>query len=120
MGSGHAVYGAVLNNLSHDPVWASNEIAVFRQLLARQCRNSGHGKAVTASVTSALGEDGILAIALNLGEHNLVAKSIYEKLGIVIRCQFIEGLLRMIWEAEPQKKGRFASFQKLICSFLKF
>jgi len=54
-------------------------------------RGQGYGKAVTTSITRALQQDGFSLIVLNVDEQNLVARSIYEKLGFEIHCHFYEG-----------------------------
>ncbi len=54
-------------------------------------RGRGLGTAVTARITHALQADGYNFIVLNVSMQNLVAQSIYEKLGFVRHCHFIEG-----------------------------
>ena len=54
-------------------------------------RGQGYGQAVTTSITCALQQDGFSLIVLNVDEQNLVARSIYEKLGFEVNCHFYEG-----------------------------
>lgn len=54
-------------------------------------RGQGYAKAVSTSITRALQQDGISLIALNVDKQNLVARSLYEKLGFELHCQFLEG-----------------------------
>ena len=71
----------------------SQGVAAIGNIYTRPGRRGlGFGKAVTASITRALQKDGFSVIVLNVDEENLVAKSIYEKLGFVRHCRFIEGL----------------------------
>lgn len=63
------------------------------------CRGLGYGMAVTASVVWALQADGYELIVLNVGEQNLIARSIYEKLGLILHCKFFEGFASRSQEA---------------------
>ena len=54
-------------------------------------RGQGYGQAVTTGITRALQQDGFNLIVLNVDEQNLVARSIYEKLGFELHCHFYEG-----------------------------
>ncbi len=54
-------------------------------------RGQGYGKAVTTSITRALQQEGFSLFVLNVNEQNLVARSIYEKLGFEVHCHFYEG-----------------------------
>jgi predicted GNAT family acetyltransferase len=55
-------------------------------------RGRGFGAACTSSVVQALLTDGIDTIFLNVEQTNQSAIHIYEKLGFVKHCEFIEGL----------------------------
>lgn len=57
-------------------------------------RGRGYGKAVTSSIARALQKDDFCVIVLNVDSQNLVARSIYEKLGFNLHCHFIEGFAR--------------------------
>ena len=54
-------------------------------------RGRGHGMAVTNAIIQALRADGFGLIVLNVSWRNTVARSLYEKLGFVTHCQFVEG-----------------------------
>ena len=64
-------------------------------------RGRGYGKAVTARITQALQADDYGLIVLNVSKQNLVARSIYEKLGFVTHCLFVEGCARRNREVDP-------------------
>ena len=55
-------------------------------------RGQGYARAVSTSITRALQKDGFSLITLNVDKQNLVAISLYEKLGFEQHCQFFEGL----------------------------
>ena len=75
----------------------SSGVAAIGNIYTRPGRRGrGYGKAVTSSITRALQKDGISVIVLNVDRQNLVARSIYEKLGFDVHCNFIEGLARKI------------------------
>ena len=59
-------------------------------------RNLGYAKAVSSSITRALQRDGFNVIVLNVDKHNLVARSLYEKLGFELHCLFFEGLAEKV------------------------
>ena len=70
----------------------SQGVAAIGNIYTRpERRGRGYGKAVTASIVQALRADGYSLIVLNVSERNLVARSIYEKLGFVMHCKFFEG-----------------------------
>ena len=73
----------------------SEGVAAIGNIYTRpDCRGRGFGKAVTARIVRALQTDGYGLIVLNVSKHNLVARSIYEKLGFNTNCLFIEGIAR--------------------------
>jgi len=57
---------------------------------AHRCR--GYASMTTAAVTGALLDAGIRTIILNVAEHNAAARRVYEKLGFVAHCRFLEAL----------------------------
>ncbi len=71
----------------------SQGVAAIGNIYTRPDRRGlGYAMAVTASITRALQMEGYRVIVLNVDENNLVAKSIYEKLGFDVHCGFFEGL----------------------------
>ena len=77
----------------------SHGVAAIGNIYTRpDCRGRRFGSAVTARVVQALQADGYGLIVLNVSERNLVARSIYEKLGFVTHCPFVEG--RASWDRE--------------------
>ena len=80
----------------------SQGVAAIGNIYTRpDCRGRGYGKAVTARITQALQADDYGLIVLNVSKQNLVARSIYEKLGFVTHCLFVEGCARRIREVVP-------------------
>ena len=80
----------------------SQGVAAIGNIYTRpERRGRGYGKAVTASIVQALRADGYSLIVLNVSERNLVARSIYEKLGFVTNCLFVEGCARRNREVDP-------------------
>lgn len=70
----------------------SKGVAAIGNIYTRpDCRGRGYGTAVSARIVSTLQADGYGLIVLNVSKHNLVAQSIYEKLGFVTYFRFIEG-----------------------------
>jgi len=76
---------------SLDPVISKGVAAMGNIYTRPDRRGRGYGKAVTTSISRALQEDGFSVIVLNVDEQNLVARSIYEKLGFDVHCHFMEG-----------------------------
>jgi ribosomal protein S18 acetylase RimI-like enzyme len=54
-------------------------------------RGRGLGASVTSAVVQRALDDGIRTIVLNVGEHNLAAQRVYERLGFSVYCDFYEG-----------------------------
>ena len=70
----------------------SKGVAAIGNIYTRpDCRGRGYGTAVTARIVQALQADSYRLIVLNVSEQNLVARSLYEKLGFVTHCLFVEG-----------------------------
>ncbi len=73
----------------------SQGVAAIGNIYSRpDCRGRGFGTAVTARITQALQADGYKFIVLNVSKQNLVAQSIYEKLGFARHCLFVEGVAK--------------------------
>ena len=88
----------------------SQGVAAIGNIYTRpDCRGMGYGSAVTSSISRALQEDGFRVIVLNVDEQNLVARSIYEKLGFDVHCLFFEGLARKVRLPTIANSGRLAS-----------
>ena len=80
----------------------SHGVAAIGNIYTRPDRRGlGYGKAVTTSITRALREEGYGVIVLNVGQRNLVARFIYEKLGFEVHCHFIEGFASIRRESWP-------------------
>ena len=80
----------------------SKGVAAIGNICTRpDCRGRGYGTAVTARIIHALQADDYGLIVLNVSEQNLVARSIYEKLGFVTHCLFVEGCARRNREVDP-------------------
>ena len=89
---------------SIDCILAQGVAAIGNIYTRPDCRGRGLGTAVTARITQALQADGYNFIVLNVSKQNLVAQSIYEKLGFVTHCRFIEGRAsrsRLVEPADP-------------------
>ncbi len=77
-----------------DSILAEGVAAIGNIYTRPDCRGKGYGTAVTASILHALQAANYGTIVLNVSAHNLAAQSIYEKLGFVVHCRFLEGLAR--------------------------
>ena len=70
----------------------SEGVAAIGNIYTRpDCRGRGYGTAVTARIIHALQADDYGLIVLNVRKQNLVAQSLYEKLGFASHCLFVEG-----------------------------
>ena len=73
----------------------SQGVAAIGNIYTRpDCRGQGYAKTISNSIAGALRNDGFSLIVLNVDKQNLVARSLYEKLGFEVHCQFIEGFAR--------------------------
>ena len=86
---------------SIDRILSQGVAAIGNVYTRPDCRGRGYGKALTASIVQALQSEGYGLIVLNVSERNLVARSIYEKLGFVTHCPFVEGRARRNREVDP-------------------
>lgn len=59
----------------------------------RDCRGRGLAAAATSAVVTELLRLGVKVIALNVYQSNGVAKRIYERLGFLEHCDFVEGII---------------------------
>lgn len=60
----------------------------------RACRGQGLGARVTAAVVQAAFAHGIATVVLNVRQHNVSARRLYERLGFVAHTAFFEGTAR--------------------------
>ncbi len=56
------------------------------------CRGRGYARRITAAIVNAAQADGITNLVLNVDTRNHVARSLYESLGFVVHCSFVEGV----------------------------
>ena len=84
---------------SIDCILAQGVAAIGNIYSRPDCRGRGFGTAVTARITQALQADGYNFIVLNVSKQNLVAQSIYEKLGFARHCLFVEGIAKRVQES---------------------
>ena len=84
------------NSRSLDRVVFSGVAAIGNIYTRPGRRGLGYAKAITSSIASALQKDGFSLIVLNVDKQNLVAQSIYEKLGFDVHCLFLEGSARKV------------------------
>jgi ribosomal protein S18 acetylase RimI-like enzyme len=71
---------------------AEDVAAIGNIYTRRDRRGRGLGAVVTSAVTAELGRRGIGTIALNVHQENAPAIRIYERLGFVRYCEFVEGI----------------------------
>jgi ribosomal protein S18 acetylase RimI-like enzyme len=73
-------------------VTAAEGVAVIGNVYTRRdCRRQGLGALVTSATTTELLRQQIPVLALNVTQHNQAATRIYERLGFVKYCEFVEG-----------------------------
>lgn len=57
-------------------------------------RGRGYARRITSAIVNAARADGITNLVLNVDERNGAARSLYEQLGFVVHCPFIEGVAK--------------------------
>jgi GNAT superfamily N-acetyltransferase len=62
----------------------------------RDRRGRGLGARVTSAVAAHASTEGVSTIVLNVSQTNTVARRVYERLGFVVYCDFLEGGARLI------------------------
>ena len=71
---------------------SAERVAVIGNIYARpDHRGRGYAKAITRAITAHLQQRGIDLIVLNVDQRNLAAVNLYEQLGFVKHCPFVEG-----------------------------
>ena len=68
----------------------------------RDRRRLGHGACVTSAVVRHALDERIPTIVLNVGQENHGARRLYEQLGFVVHCPFLEGEARSLRDSEPR------------------
>lgn len=58
------------------------------------CRGKGYARAITTEIVSQLRAAGLPLIVLNVNSENVVARRLYDSLGFVEHCSFVEGVVR--------------------------
>lgn len=58
------------------------------------CRGKGYARAITTEIVSRLRAAGLPLIVLNVNRENEAARKLYDSLGFVEHCSFVEGIVR--------------------------
>ena len=58
------------------------------------CRGRGYARAITSEIVSQLRAAGLPLIVLNVNSENRIARKLYDSLGFVEHCSFVEGIVR--------------------------
>lgn len=56
------------------------------------CRGRGYARAITSQIVSQLRATGLPTIVLNVNSENTIARRLYDSLGFVEHCSFVEGI----------------------------
>ena len=60
------------------------------------CRGKGYARAITTEIVSQLRAAGLPLLVLNVNSENQIARSLYDSLGFVEHCSFVEGSVKRI------------------------
>lgn len=58
------------------------------------CRGRGYARAITTEIVSQLRAAGLPLLVLNVNSENQIARKLYDSLGFVEHCSFVEGIVR--------------------------
>ena len=58
------------------------------------CRGIGYARAITTEIVAQLRAAGLPLIVLNVNSENAVARRLYDSLGFVEHCSFVEGSVK--------------------------
>lgn len=58
------------------------------------CRGKGYARAITTEIVSQLRAAGLPLLVLNVNRENTIARKLYDSLGFVEHCSFVEGIVR--------------------------
>lgn len=60
------------------------------------CRGKGYARAITSEIVSQLRAAGLPLVVLNVNSENTIARKLYDSLGFVEHCSFVEGIVKRI------------------------
>lgn len=60
------------------------------------CRGKGYARAITTEIVSQLRAAGLPLLVLNVNRENTIARKLYDTLGFVEHCSFVEGIVKRI------------------------
>lgn len=60
------------------------------------CRGKGYARAITSKIVAQLRAAGLPTIVLNVNSENTIARKLYDSLGFVEHCSFVEGSVKRI------------------------
>jgi ribosomal protein S18 acetylase RimI-like enzyme len=59
-------------------------------------RSKGYARAITTEIVSQLRAAGLPLLVLNVNSENKIARKLYDSLGFVEHCSFVEGIVKRI------------------------
>jgi ribosomal protein S18 acetylase RimI-like enzyme len=74
--------------------YAEGVAAIGNVYTRSDCRGKGYARAITTEIVSQLRAAGLPLIVLNVNSENQIARRLYDSLGFVEHCSFVEGSVR--------------------------
>jgi len=74
--------------------YAEGVAAIGNVYTRPDCRGHGYARAITTEIVSQLRAAGLPLIVLNVNSENRIARRLYDSLGFVEHCSFVEGIVR--------------------------
>jgi len=73
--------------------YAEGVAAIGNVYTRPDCRGQGYARAITTEIVSQLRAAGLPLIVLNVNSENQIARRLYDSLGFVEHCSFVEGIV---------------------------
>lgn len=74
--------------------YAEGVAAIGNVYTRSDCRGKGYARAITTELVSQLRAAGLPLLVLNVNSENQIARKLYDSLGFVEHCSFVEGSVR--------------------------
>jgi len=74
--------------------YAEGVAAIGNVYTRSDCRGRGYARAITSEIVSQLRAAGLPLVVLNVNSENQIARKLYDSLGFVEHCSFVEGSVR--------------------------
>lgn len=95
-GAADATGGLAAVGGTHILNYAEGVAAIGNVYTRSDCRGKGYARSITTEIVSQLRAAGLPLVVLNVNSENTIARKLYDSLGFVEHCSFVEGIVKRI------------------------